>query len=188
MNTLKKLIDIIRPKLERVGQSCRSAIVTIAAAAALLLLGGTAKAQDYKLLATLMVQGTTNAIATASATNLHVTANGTNGVTLTKYGDFLLAVDGFYAGALTNGFIDVVYSTSYNGTAWPTNDTFSPGPAAGWFSIPVNTGGSRILWNTNITVGSQAYWRINYLTNRTGLTVSNTTIACYGKQYRFGTK
>ncbi len=135
---------------------------------------------------TLHVEGTTNGIANAAATNIHVTALGTNGVTLTKWGDFTLNVDGFSAGALTNGMLDFRWSTSADGTSWNTNATLNASEGAGWFSLGVNTGGSRFIMNTNITVNSIGYWRIDFITNRTGLTVSNMTIRAYLKPRRTG--
>lgn len=134
----------------------------------------------------LLAQGTTNKIATGDPTNLTSVASATNGVTLTKFNDFLLNVDGFTAGALTNGMIDVRWSTSVDGLTWQTNCELKSGSTCGWFSMDAHTGGNHFIFNSNITVGTAGYWRADYLTNRTGLTVSNMTIRAYRKPVRYG--
>ncbi len=180
MNTLKKTLratDLVVAYI-------------LGAVAALLTLGSLpAMAQNTGQYGytTLLEQGSTNLIATAAATNLTTVSTASNGVVLTKYNDFVLNVDGYTAGALTNGMIDVRWSTSVDGMAWQTNCELKSGSTCGWFSMDVNTGGNHFMFNTNITVGALGYWRIDFLTNRTGLTVSNTTIRAYLKPTRRGT-
>lgn len=132
-----------------------------------------ARAQQYGPLHTFWnVADFTNA--TATATNL------ASAVTLTKTAKWTLWV----VVGVTNpaaGTLDVRWDCSADGSTFlTTNNPAVPG-SSGWFSIPLTNSGTKIPWATNMTSDALGYWRLNWLTNAAGQSVTSITIQAYSK-------
>lgn len=116
----------------------------------------------------------------ATATNLAST------IDLSMYGDFYLE----FIVNLTNasaGTLSVAYDT-YASTTAPSGIPAGQGmnPVAGWWSVPLSNNQTRVVWGTNITAGSAAYWRLNWLTNLSVQHITNITVRGYVKPKRYG--
>ena len=142
-----------------------------------------ARAQQYEAITTLWSSGPNLTNPATLATNLSVTAAGTNGVNATSLGDFLLVFDGMFTNA-TAGPMNLTYETSGDGVNWNTNKGIAGGN--GWFGIPCTNDGVRTIWSTNITVAALGYWRIGWVTNQTGQALTNVSVVAYRKPRRNG--
>lgn len=127
-------------------------------------------AQQYGVHATLVNLQGTNVTATATNVAAILGAN--------KFDSFALDVFWGLTNAAT-GSLDVRWDTSCDGS------NFSSSPAAagssGWFSVPLTNAGLVGCWMTNLTVGDIGYWRINWITNNTGQSMTNIVIKAIRK-------
>jgi hypothetical protein len=144
--------------------------------AALIALGFAAtpaKAQQYRVLHTFWNVGDfTNA--TATATNLAST------VTLTKTDKWTLWV----VVGVTNpaaGSLALQWDCSADGTTFLTTNNPAVSGSSGFFSIPLTNSGTKIVWATNMTADSLGYWRLNWLTNSAGQSVTSIVVQAYAK-------
>jgi hypothetical protein len=138
-----------------------------------------ARAQQYA--STTITNNTGAAVSwgTGTATNWNAA------VSVPKFGDFALTVrvaQADTAGAA--GTMDVRWSTSIDGTTWANG--LNASGSSGWFSVPLTNSGAVITWNTNITLNSVGYWRIDWITNASGKTLTNFNVKVTTKPKRFG--
>lgn len=147
----------------------------LAVLAALALPAG---AQQYGYVTMTNNTGTAIAWATGDTTNWNAAA------TLTKYDSFTLEVRAGSASAIA-GPLNLRWSVSQDGVNY-TTPLVAPG-ASGWFAAPLTSAAAGVsTWTTNITVGSYGYWRIDYVTNQTTVTLTNFQIRAYLKPKRNG--
>lgn len=138
-----------------------------------------ADAQQYEVRTLTNNTGIAVAWGTGGATNWAAP------ITLTKYDSFVLEINQGTASAAAGGTMDIRWSTSSDGTTWTTGLN-QPG-ASGWFSAGVtNSAAGMARWRTNITVGSIGYWRIDWVTNQIGQTITNFSVKGYLKPKRNG--
>lgn len=148
-------------------------LLKLAALVAVIASASFARAQQYGVLHTFWnVADFTNT--TATATNL------ASAVTLTKTAKWTLWV----VVGVTNpaaGTLDVRWDCSADGSNFlTTNNPAVPG-SSGWFSIPLTNSGTKIVWATNMTADALGYWRLNWLTNAAGQSVTSITVQAYSK-------
>lgn len=157
-------------------QNLRSGLL----AAALLALGSlTSHAQQYNFATVTNNTGAPLAWTTATASNWN------SSVSLTKFDSFVLETGVGTASTAAGGTLDIRFSTSNDGINWTTGLN-QPG-ASGWFSLSPTNSAAGMAWSrTNIVVGSIGYWRIEWVTNNTGVTLTNFTIRAYVKPKRTG--
>lgn len=108
---------------------------------------------------------------TGTVTNLASVAD------VTQYNDFQFVVFGAATNACA-GTLDVVWTTSGDNSHFcsavcPQN--------RGWFSIPLTNLGTAFAWQTNVTVTSLGYWKVDYITNSAGQSITNITVNAYAK-------
>jgi hypothetical protein len=132
-----------------------------------------ARAQQYRALHTFWdVANFTNLTATAS--NLAST------VSLTKTEKWTL----WCVIGVTNpaaGSLALQWDCSADGTTFLTTNNPAASGSSGWFSIPLTNSGTKIVWATNITADSLGYWRLNWLTNSAGQSITSITVQAYSK-------
>lgn len=147
----------------------------VMAAAILALFTLPVRAADYAVQKTFWsVTDFTNV--TATATNL------AQAIDVTQVSDFALQIKT----GITNpsaGSLAIQWETSLDGTFLTTNNPAAPG-SSGWFSVPLTNSGTRTVWTTNITVGAVGYWRLSWLTNSAGQSITNVSITGYAKPKR----
>ncbi len=148
-------------------------------AAALITLAPPVGAQEQYGTQNTLVSLPIIAWATGSPTNFAATT------TQTKWGEFdLVITTGQADTAGAAGTLDLQWTTSTDGTAFVTGKAV-PG-ASGWFSIPLTNTAAVITWRTNIALPTAGYWRMNYLTNASGKTLTNLVIKTVVKPMRYG--
>lgn len=126
----------------------------------------------------------TNNTGTAIAWATGETTNWNAAVTGTKWDSFVLEVRAGSASAL-GGPINIRWSTSADGSSY-TSPLAASG-ASGWFSAPLTTAAAGVgTWTTNITLNSVGFWRIDYATNQTTVTLTNFHIRAFYKPNRDG--
>lgn len=153
----------------------------LAVVALLALCSPAAKAQQYGSIATLWNAPNATNVAAGGTSNL------ASVVTLTKYDNFALQFDLIATNATAAaGTFDVYWDTSADGLNY--SGASKPGGfvgSSGWFGVPV-TNSLRTTFVTNITVNSVGYWRINWITNNSGVCFTNMLIRAYAKPKRQG--
>lgn len=145
---------------------------------ALLLGSSPATAQQYGPKTTFWgVNDFTNATGTAS--------NLAAATTMTKNDQFTLWVVAGFTNPCA-GNLNIQWDCSADGVNYLTTNNPTVSGSSGWFSIPLTNSGTKVVWATNITVGTLGFWRINWFTNAAGQSMTNVTIQAYVKPVRSG--
>lgn len=83
--------------------------------------------------------------------------------------------------------ISIRYSISADGENWPAGIIDKAG-VQGWFDIPLTNNTGQITWQTNITMNTIGYWRLDYMTNNHSGSLTNGFIKAWFKPKRSGTQ
>jgi hypothetical protein len=111
----------------------------------------------------------------AATTNLAATIN------VTAFSSFVLDVQTWCTNN-SGGWLDIHYCTSQDNTNFcDSPDTTITGGKSGVISIPLTNTGISTFWSTNITVGANGYWQIDWITNNTTCHFTNIQIKAYIK-------
>lgn len=150
----------------------KSKFIIIIALAALLaaVLTPPAQAADYGVQKTIWSFGATNV--TGTATNLD------SAVDLTQFTEFQLEVRVDLTNAAA-GTLDLRWTTSNDGSQYTTAPALAG--VSGWFSVPLTNNGTTATWRTNISVGALGYWKLAWLTNAAGQSITNASLRIYAK-------
>lgn len=138
------------------------------------LVGFTSMAQVYESTAIYSQHGTNLLVTT---TNLGAVA-ASSVITVTKHDNFGLSIYTKGSNANNTANLAVTWQISGDGTTWPTY--INQAGVAGWFSVPLSNAANgamqSVYFVTNITAPANGYWRINWLTNESGIVITNLVI------------
>lgn len=127
-----------------------------------------------------------SAFPTGTASNIAAQVT-TEIVNCTKHDQFTFALftTPNATGAQGNVALGVRWSVSADGVNWPATAIDVAGQT-GHFTIPLTNNTGQITWQTNITMNTLGYWRLDYLTNNHSGSLTNGHIKAWFKPQRNG--